>query len=181
MVLKGENRHVSLKLISTLQLKWSLRKRCKMYVVMTLNDEDISSLEKYLVLLEFANVFPDEFPGLPPMREIEFSIEINPSTKPVSRAPYQISFPKLRELQVKIQELLDQGMLRPNVSTWGDMVIFVKKKDGSLWLCVYYKQLNRVTIKNQYTFPCIYDVKTQSYPLNQWGSRTLVVHHGRIG
>ena len=61
-----------------------------MYAMMTLNDKDISSLEKYLVLLEFANIFPDEFPGLPPKSEIEFSIEINPGTKPVSRAAYQI-------------------------------------------------------------------------------------------
>ena len=100
-----------------------------MYAMITLNEGDISSLEKYLVLLEFDNVFPNEFPGLPPKREIKFSIEINPGTKPVSRAPYQILFPKHRELQVKLQELLDQGTIRPNVSTLGDSVIFIKKKD----------------------------------------------------
>jgi hypothetical protein len=80
MVLQGEKRLVSLRLISTFQLKRSLRKRCKMYVMMTLNEGDLSSLDKYPFLLEFADVFLDEFLGLPTKREIDFSIELNHGT-----------------------------------------------------------------------------------------------------
>jgi hypothetical protein len=103
-----------------------------MYAAMTINEGDISSLEKYPVLLESTDVFPEEVPSLPPKHEIEFSIELNPGTKPVSITPYQMFVPKLRELQVQLKKLLDQGMIRCNVSPWGVPVIFVKKKDGSL-------------------------------------------------
>nr|QHR87787.1 hypothetical protein Q903MT_gene1799 [Picea sitchensis] len=85
------------------------------------------------------NVFPEELPGLPPKRELEFTIELKPGTKPISKAPYHLMTLELQELQMQLQELLDLGFVCPSISSWGAPVIFVKKKDGSalpspLWL-----------------------------------------------
>jgi len=161
MVLHGNKRPVSLRFISSVQLKRSLRKGCQMFAVTSLNEGDDSSLEIYPVLSEFPDVFPKELPGLPPKREIDFSIELKPGTEPISKAPYRMTTPELRELQVQLQELLDLGMIRPSISPWGAPVIFVKKKDGSLRLCIDYRQLNQVTIRNQYPLPRIDDLFDQ--------------------
>ena len=85
----------------------------------------------------FPQVF-QEVPGLPPDREIEFSIELLPGTTPISKAPYRMAPPELAELKKQLQELLDKGLIRPSVSPWGAPVLFVKKKDGSLRLCIDY-------------------------------------------
>lgn len=100
MVIHGERRPISLRLISFLQMKISLRKLCQMYAVMTLNEGNLSSFEQCPFLSEFSDVFLEEFPGLPPKRESDFSIELNPGTKPISKAPYRMSIVELHELQV---------------------------------------------------------------------------------
>eukprot|EP00253_Pinus_taeda_P010917 PITA_10917 len=104
---------------------------------------------------EFADVFPEEIPGLPPRRNIDFTIELVPGAAPVSRAPYRMSVPELTELKIQLQELLDKDYIRPSVSPWGAPVLFVKKKDGTLRMCIYYRQLNKLTIKNKYPLPRI--------------------------
>ena len=101
---------------------------------------------------EFLNDFPKELLGLPPHREIEFYINIVSDTAPVSMPPYRIAPVELRELKEQLQELLDKGFIRPSTSPWGAPVLFVKKKDGTLWLCIDYKELNKVTVKNKYPF-----------------------------
>ena len=106
-------------------------------------------------------MFPDEVPGLPPHRELEFTIELVPSTAPISRAPYRMAPLELRELKTQLQELLEQGFIRPSVSPWGAPVLFVRKKDGSLRLCIDYRMLNRVTVKNRYPLPRIDDLFDQ--------------------
>ena len=98
---------------------------------------------------EFKEFFLDEIPHLPPAkREIEFSIDLVPGATPVSRAPYRMSPPELMELKMQLQELLDKGYIRPSVSPWGAPVLFVKKKDGTFRMCIDYRQLNKLTIKN---------------------------------
>src|SRR5215470_4865521 len=98
---------------------------------------------------------------LPPEREISFSIDLVPGTGPISIAPYRMSPIELAELKRQIEELLAKYFIRPSVSPWGAPVLFVKKKDGSLRLCVDYRQLNKVTIKNKYPLPRIDDLIDQ--------------------
>ena len=82
------------------------------------------------------DVFPDEIPGLPPKREIGFTIDLVPGSAPVSKTPYRMSTPELLELRKQLQKLLENEYIRPSVSPWGARVLFVKKKDGTLWLCI---------------------------------------------
>jgi hypothetical protein len=103
---------------------------------------------------EFADVFPDELSGMPPDRDVEFVIELQPGTAPVSKRPYRMPPKELAELKTQLQELLDKGYILPS-SLWGCPALFVKNKDGSLRLCVDYRPLNAVTIKNKYPLPRI--------------------------
>ena len=116
-------------------------------------------MDEIPVVREFPDVFPDVFPddivGLPPDREVEFTIDLIPGTEPTSIPPYRMVPAELRELKAYFEEFLSKGFIRQSISPWGAPVLFVKKKDGSLRLCIDYRQLNRVTIHNQYPFPRI--------------------------
>jgi hypothetical protein len=100
-----------------------------------------------LVVCEFPDVFPDDLPGLPPNREVEFIIELKPGTAPISKRAYRMPPNELAELKAQLQELLEKGFIRPSSSPWGCPVLFVKKKDQTLRMCVDYPLLNEVTIK----------------------------------
>ncbi|KAL0536641.1 hypothetical protein IC582_025599 [Cucumis melo] len=119
------------------------------------------SLSSEPVVKDYPDVFPEELPGLPPHREVEFAIELELGTVPISRAPYRMAPAELKELKVQLQELLDKGFIRPSVSPWGAPVLFVKKKDGSMRLCIDYRELNKVTVKNRYPLPRIDDLFDQ--------------------
>ncbi|KAL0548854.1 hypothetical protein IC582_013330 [Cucumis melo] len=119
------------------------------------------SLSSEPVVRDYPDVFPEGLPGLPPHREVEFAIELEPGTVPISRAPYRMAPAELKELKVQLQELLDKGFIRPSVSPWGAPVLFVKKKDGSMRLCIDYRELNKVTVKNRYPLPRIDDLFDQ--------------------
>jgi hypothetical protein len=106
-------------------------------------------------LEDIPDVFPDDLPGMPPDRDVEFVIELQPGTAPISKRPYRMPPKELAELKVQLQEVLDNGYIRPSSSPWGSPALFVKKKDGSLWMCVDYRPLNAVTIKNKYPLPRI--------------------------
>jgi hypothetical protein len=112
-------------------------------------------LEHIPVVCEYPDVFPDDFPGMPPDRDIEFIIELQPVTSPISKRPYRMPPKELAKLKNQLQELLDKGYIRPSSSPWGSSALFVKKKDGSLRMCVDYRPLNAVTIKNKYSLPRI--------------------------
>ena len=112
-------------------------------------------LTQILVFCEFPNVFLEEMPELPPDREVEFAIELIPDTAPISRRPYQMLPNELTELKTQLKEFLDKGFIRPSSSEWGCPALFVKKKDQSLRMCVDYRPLNLVTIKNKYPLPRI--------------------------
>ena len=105
------------------------------------------------MVCEFTNVFPDDLHGLPPDRDVEFRIDLKPGTAPVSRRAYRMPPKELAELKMQLQELLDKGFIQPSSSPWGCPAIFVKKKDQTLRLCVDYRPLNEVTIKNKYPLP----------------------------
>ena len=133
-----------------MQLKRCLRKGYKLYSITVLElrlNENHTPLKQHMVLDEFPDVFLEEIPGLPPQREIQFSIELLPGSAPVSKVPYRMSIPELTELKIQLQELLEKGYIRPSVSPWGAPVLFIKKKDGTLRLCIDYRNLNKVTIK----------------------------------
>ena len=111
---------------------------------------------------EFSDVFPDDLPGLPPQREaVEFSIELVPGAEPISKAPYRMAPTGLKESKEQLQEVLDKGIVLPSVSPWGAPVLFVKKNDGSMRLCIYYRELNKITIRNRYPLPHIDDLFDQ--------------------
>jgi hypothetical protein len=115
----------------------------------------ISSLDEIPVVCEYPDVFPDELSGMPPDRDVEFVIKLQPGTAPISKRPYRMPPKELDELKTQLQELLDKGYIRPSSSPWGCPALFVKKKDGSLRMCVDYRPLNAVTIKNKYPLPRI--------------------------
>ena len=138
-----------------MQAKRNCRKGCVMFVVHISSDkgkdvEDVKNFKKYPVLQQFLDVFRIEIPNFHPHREVEFSIELVPIAAPTSKEPYNMSTPELVELKLQLKEILDKGYIRPSVSPWGVPILFVKKKDGTLRLCIDYKHLNKVTIKNMY-------------------------------
>jgi hypothetical protein len=110
---------------------------------------------------EYPDVFPEELPGMPPDREIEFVIELVPGTAPIFKRPYRMAANQLAERKEQLKELLDKGYICPSASPWGAPVIFVLKKDGTQRMCVDYHSLTEVTIKNKYPLPRIDDLFDQ--------------------
>ena len=101
------------------------------------------------MVCEFTDVFPKDLPGLPSDRDVEFFIELKPSTAPISRRPYCMAPKELAEMKTQLEELMKKVFIRPSSSPWGCPAIFVKKKDGTLQMCVDYRPLNAVAIKNK--------------------------------
>nr|CBL94172.1 putative retrotransposon protein [Malus domestica] len=158
----GERSGVRHGVISAIRARKLLSKGCQGYLAhVVLNDVVPSSVEEVGVVRHYPDVFPDDLPGLPPDRDVEFSIDLLPGTDPISLTPYRMSHAELRELKIQLQELLDKGFIQPSSSPWGAPVLFVRKKDGTLRLCIDYRQLNRVTIKNRYPLPRIDDLFDQ--------------------
>ncbi|XP_071925957.1 uncharacterized protein [Coffea arabica] len=154
----GSRRVRRLPLLSAMQAYRAIRKGCEAYLAYVVDtEEEEMSLEKNPVLKDFPDVFPEDLPGLPPDREIEFEMNVIPEANPISKAPYRMTPAELKELKEQLQELLNKKFIRPSVSPWGAPVLFVKKKDGSLRLCIDYRELNRITIKNKYPLPRIDD------------------------
>jgi hypothetical protein len=126
-----------------------------------LNQAKAIALEDIRVVQEYPDVFPEELPGMPPDRDIEFVIELLPGTPPISKRPYRMPINELAELKKQIVELQSNGFIRPSSSPWGAPVLFVEKKDGTQQMCVNYRFLNGVTIKNKYPLPRIEDLFDQ--------------------
>ncbi|GJR28960.1 retrotransposon protein, putative, ty3-gypsy subclass [Tanacetum coccineum] len=124
---------------------------------------DVSPIHDQPIVSEFQDVFPEELPGIPPIRDVEFNIELIPGAEPISKAPYRMAPIELKELKDQLQELLERGFIRPSVSPWGAPVLFVKKKDGSMRLCIDYRELNKITIRNRYPLPRIDDFISISF------------------
>ena len=112
-------------------------------------------IEYIPVVCEFVDVFPDDLPGMSPDRDIEFVIELQPGTAPISKRSYQMPPNELAELKIQLQDLLDKGFIRPSSSPWGCPALFVKKKDNSLRLCVDYRPSMRSLLKTSILFPAL--------------------------
>jgi hypothetical protein len=129
------------------------------------------SLEDIPIAHKYPDVFPDDLPGMLPDRDAEFTIELQPGTSPISRRPYKMTPKELAELKVQLNELRDKGFIRPSSLPWGCPALFVKKKDQSLRLCVDYRPLNAITIKNKYPLPRIdilFDQFVGAHPSPFW-------------
>ena len=111
------------------------------------------SIDEVPIVCEFPDVFPEELPGVPPERQVEFRIDLVPGAAPIAKAPYRLAPPEMQELSLQLQELLGKGFIRPSSSPWGAPILFVKKKDGSHWMCIDYRELNKLTVKNRYPLP----------------------------
>ena len=124
-------------------------------VLVAAHAEAAPDLTFILVVCEFPDVFPEDLPGLPLDSEVEFSIELEPGTTPISRRSYHMAPRELAKMKKQLEELMDKGFIRPSSSLWGCPTIFMKKKDGTLRMCVDYRPLNAVTVKNKYPLPRI--------------------------
>ncbi|GAU51584.1 hypothetical protein TSUD_414280 [Trifolium subterraneum] len=152
----------SLSLMNGEEVKESLNDHGELFMVFgSLKLEAGVKLEEIPVVSEFSDVFSEDISDLPPEREVEFSIDLVPGPSPISMAPYRMSASELNELKKQLEELLEKKFIRPSVSPWGAPVLLVKKKEGSMRLCIDYRQLNKATIKNKYPLPRIDDLMDQ--------------------
>ncbi|XP_074320420.1 uncharacterized protein LOC141657170 [Silene latifolia] len=159
---KGYMIKPKVKFISVNTLKSSLRKGDQLILCQMWDREsETPRIYDIPVVRDFEGVFPEEIPGLPPKRDVDFSIDLKPGAGPISKPPYRMGPKEMEELKKQLDELAEKGYIRPSVSPWGAPVLFVKKKDGSLRLCVDYRELNNVTVKNRYPLPRIDDLFDQ--------------------
>ncbi|GJW76497.1 putative reverse transcriptase domain-containing protein [Tanacetum coccineum] len=143
-----------------------MAKGCQIFLaqIFAKKEEDKSKgkqLEDVPIVRDFPKVFLEDLPGLPPVRPVEFHIDLIPRAAPVARAPYRLAPSEMKELSEQLQELSDKGFIRPSSSPWGAPVSFVKKKDGSFRMCIDYRELNKLTMKNRYPLPRIDDLFDQ--------------------
>ena len=162
VVFYGERRRAPSGLISAISARCLLQKGCTGYLAHIVDTRSSEiGLEDVPVVRDFLDVFLDDLPGFPPEREIDFPIDLVPDTAPISLSPYRMAQAELKELKTQLQELVDRGFIRPSISPWGASVLFVKKKDDTWRLCIDYRQLNKVTIRNRYPLPRIDDLFDQ--------------------
>jgi hypothetical protein len=131
------------------------------YHHLSVDDKESNPIEAIRIVSEFPDVFPEELPGMPPERKVEFAIELIPGTAPISKRAYRVSGRELVELKKQIDELLENGYIRPSTSPWAAPMLFVEKKDGTKRMCFDYRALNEVTVKNKYPMPRIEDLFDQ--------------------
>ena len=158
----GERSNHLSNVISTTTARTMVRKGCEAYLAYVIDMKKAEpSLSDIPTVCDYPDVFPKEFPGLPPQREIGFAIDVIPGATSASITPYRMAPMELKELKLQLQGLLEKGFIHPSVSPWGAPVLFVKKKDCTLRLCVDYRQLNKMTMKNKYPLPWIDDLFDQ--------------------
>ncbi|GJS47841.1 putative reverse transcriptase domain-containing protein [Tanacetum coccineum] len=165
-----------LTVISCSKAQGYMAKGCQVFLAqISAKKEEDKSERKQIgdvpIVRDFPEVFPEDLPGLPPTRPVEFQIDLVPGAAPVARAPYRLAPSEMKELSEQLQELSDKGFIRPSSSPWGAPVLFVKKKDGSFRMCIDYRELNKLTVKNRYPLPRIDDLFDQLQ-----GSSTISRH-----
>ncbi|GJW50029.1 putative reverse transcriptase domain-containing protein [Tanacetum coccineum] len=151
----SDGRESRLTVISCSKAQEYMAKGCQVFLaqISAKKEEDKSErkqIEDVPIVRDFPEVFPEDLPGLPPARPVEFQIDLIPGAAPVARAPYRLAPSEMKELSEQLQELSDKGFIRPSSSPWGAPVLFVKKKDGSFRMCIDYRELNKLTVKNRY-------------------------------
>ena len=143
-------------IVSAIKARRIIRKGGQGFLAYLINKpQDKTELKDVKVVNNFPEVFPEELNSLPPNREIEFVIETIPGVAPFSKTTYRMAPAELKELKDQLQELLEKNFIKPSSLPWRAPVLFVKKKDGSLRMCIDYRELNKVTIKNKYPLPHI--------------------------
>ncbi|GJS59448.1 putative nucleotidyltransferase, ribonuclease H [Tanacetum coccineum] len=163
LIIRGDRSKTRLNLISCIKTERYISRGCQVFMIQVTEKKksDEKRLEDIPVVREFPEVFPEDLPGLPPVRQVEFQIDLIPGAAPVARAPYRLAPSEMQELSNQLQELSDRGFIRPSTSPWGAPVLFVKKKDGSFRMCIDYRELNKLTVKNRYPLPRIDDLFDQ--------------------
>ncbi|GJX92406.1 putative reverse transcriptase domain-containing protein [Tanacetum coccineum] len=162
LIVEGDKGVSRLKVISCIKARKYVERGCHLFLAhVTEKKSKEKRLEDVPVIHNFPEVFPEEFPGLSPPRQVEFRIDLVPGAAPIARAPYRLAPSEMKELSVKLQELLEKGFIRPSSSLWEVPVLFVKKKDGSFRMCIDYRELNKLTVKNRYLLPRIDDLFDQ--------------------
>ncbi|KAJ0546937.1 putative nucleotidyltransferase, Ribonuclease H [Helianthus annuus] len=158
----GEKPSGGLKLMSCTNAQSYLRKGYVAFLAHVTEEKGKNKCIRDIpIVRDYPEVFPDELPGLPPLRQVEFHIDLVPNANPIAKAPYHLAPYEMQELSKQLQELSDKGFIRPSFSPWGAPVLFVKKKDGSFRMCIDYRELNKLTIKNRYPLPRIDDLFNQ--------------------
>ncbi|GJV56622.1 putative reverse transcriptase domain-containing protein [Tanacetum coccineum] len=162
----SNGRESRLTVISCSKAQEYMAKGCQVFLaqISAKKEEDKSErkqIKDVPIVRDFPEVFPEDLPGLPPTRPVEFQIDLIPGAAPVARAPYRLAPSEMKELSEQLQELSDKGFIRPSSSPWGAPVLFVKKKDGSFRMCIDYRELNKLTVKNRYPLPRIDDLFDQ--------------------
>ncbi|GJU13998.1 putative reverse transcriptase domain-containing protein [Tanacetum coccineum] len=162
LVIRGDRSGTRLNIISCVKTQKYIKRGCCTFLAhITEKKSEEKRLEDVPIVRDFPEVFPEDLPGLPPPRQVEFQIELVPGAAPVARAPYRLAPSEMQELSNQLQELTDKGFIRPSSSPWGAPVLFVKKKDGSFRMCIDYRELNKLTVKNRYPLPRIDDLFDQ--------------------
>ncbi|GJW92077.1 putative reverse transcriptase domain-containing protein [Tanacetum coccineum] len=152
LIIRGDRSKTRLSLISCIKTERYISRGYQVFIAQVMEKKsDEKRLEDIPVVREFPEVFPEDLPGLPPIRQVEFQIDLIPRAALVARAPYRLAPSEMQELSDQLQELADRGFIRPSTSPWGAPVLFVKKKDGSFRMCIDYQELNKLTIKNRFT------------------------------
>ncbi|GJT38575.1 putative reverse transcriptase domain-containing protein [Tanacetum coccineum] len=162
----NNERESQLTIISCSKAQEYMAKGCQIFLaqISAKKGEDKSEgkrLKDVPIVRDFPEVFPEDLPGLPPARPVEFQIDLIPGAAPVARAPYRLAPSEMKELLEQLQELSDKGFIRPSSSPWGAPVLFVNKKDGSFRMCIKYRELKKLIVKNRYPLPRIDDLFDQ--------------------
>ncbi|GKA60065.1 putative reverse transcriptase domain-containing protein [Tanacetum coccineum] len=162
----NQGHETRLHIISYSKTQEYMLKGCPVFLAhVTTNEVEDKSEKKRLedvpIVQDFPKVFPEDISGLPPTRQVEFQIDLVPGAAPVARAPYRLAPSEMKELSEQLKELSNKGFIRPSSLPWGAPVLFIKKKEGSFRMCIDYRELNKLTVKNRYPLPRIDDLFDQ--------------------
>ncbi|KAI3767690.1 hypothetical protein L2E82_18026 [Cichorium intybus] len=162
ILIRGEQRSRKVPIVSLATARRYMERGGELIMAHVISVESKhSKIEEVEVVCDYPDVFPENLPGLPPSRQVAFVIDVIPGAKPVARPPYRLAPSEMEELKRQLQELLELGFIRPSSSPWGAPILFVKKKDGSMRMCIDYRELNKITIKNRYPLQRIDDLFDQ--------------------
>nr|GEZ89717.1 putative reverse transcriptase domain-containing protein [Tanacetum cinerariifolium] len=162
IIIYGDKRKGEFKLCSMMKARKCMYHGCQAYMAHVIDTNVKNKSAKDVPAVnEFLDVFSEDLPGIPPERKVEFRIDLIPGATPIAITPYRLSPSEMKELMSQLQELLDKGFIRPSSSPWGAPILFVKKKDGSMRMCIDYRELNKFTLKNVYPLPRIDDLFDQ--------------------
>ncbi|GJW41307.1 putative reverse transcriptase domain-containing protein [Tanacetum coccineum] len=162
IIIYRDRRKGDFKLCFVMKVRRYLSRGCHTFMAHVIDTSfEKKGMEDVLIVNEFLDVFPEDLSGTPPERKVEFRIDLVPGETPIDKTPYRLAPSKMKEFMSQLQELLDKGFIRPSSSPWGAPIIFVKKKDGSMKMCIDYRELNKVTMKNMYPLPRIDDLFDQ--------------------